>query len=181
MDNGRKYQHSKATWLFTLAAVFAATAQAQDGAAEADDAPSVSQPCLNHPTIRRTKVLGDRNIVFTLRDGTIYNNQLPRQCPSLRRDSVVNYAVENSRLCAGASFQVLWETSLGNYVPAFVCRLGSFVPITAAELDDLVAITAENRARTRRGRSMREAVTTSPVTLPRDEPATTPPPAPASP
>jgi hypothetical protein len=62
-----------------------------------------------------------------------------------------------------------------------MCRLGNFVPITTAELDDLVAITEENRMRARRGRSTREAVTTSPVTLPRDEPAPAAAPPPASP
>ena len=68
-----------------LAAALNAPAGAQSGEGQESDAPSAVQQCLNHPTIRRTKILNERNIVFVTRDGTIYNNQLPRQCPSLRR------------------------------------------------------------------------------------------------
>ena len=57
--------------------------------------------------------------------------------------------------------------------PAFVCQLGHFLPITAAELEDLTAMTDEDRARTSRRRSSREAVTTEQVELPPAETAPT--------
>ncbi len=163
-----------------LTATLGTGAAAQDGAAqEGDSEPaSVARPCLNHPSIKRTKVLGDRNIVFVMRDDTIYNNQLPRQCPSLKRNSLVNYAVENSRLCAGGQFHVLLELGPSNYAPTFVCQLGSFVPITEAELEDITAMTQENRSRGNSRRSRREAVTTEQVELP---PAAAPEPAAAAP
>jgi hypothetical protein len=149
-----------------LAAVMSGGATAQDGAEPAGDEPRVARECLNHPAIKRTKILNDRNIVFVTRDDTIYNNQLPRQCPSLKRNSLVNYPIQNGRLCAGNNFQLLWEASPRNYVPAFVCQLGVFVPITEGELADLTAMTDEDRQRKPRRRSAREAVTTEQVELP---------------
>jgi hypothetical protein len=90
---------------------------------------------------------------------------------------LVNYAVEHGRMCAGDNFQLMWEASPRNYVPAFVCQLGLFVPITESELEDLTAVTEENRERRPRRRSLREAVTTEQVELPPAEAA----PAPADP
>ena len=83
-----------------------------------------------------------------------------KECPSLKRNSLVNYGVRNGRICAGDRVQVLWETTPKNYIPTSYCQLGAFVPITAAELEDLMAMTEENREQGRRGRSSREAVTT---------------------
>jgi hypothetical protein len=170
MNNRNMRRWSIAACVLTWGATSQAPAIAQDGEHEEDDTSGAAQACLNHPTIRRTRVLNDRNIVFTTRDGKIYNNQLPRQCPSLRRGSLVNYGIEHSRLCAGSSFQVLWEISAKNYTPAFVCQLGAFIPITEGELEDLVAMTEPDRTRPRR-RSAREAVTTEQVELPREQAA----------
>jgi hypothetical protein len=179
MDKMRR--SSAPTFAAVLVAALGATAEAQDGETQASDgdAASVARTCLNHPSIRRTKVLSDRNIVFVTRDDTIYSNQLPRQCPSLKRNSLVNYTIENSRVCAGDRFQVLWELGPGNYAPAFVCQLGSFVPITEAELEDLTAMTEQDRSRSNSRRSRREAVTTEEVELPPAAAADSAPPEPA--
>jgi len=163
---------SAAVLLVALSAAIAA--QRAEDAPEADEAPREAQICLSHPTIKRTRVLNDLNIVFITRDNAIYNNQLPRKCPSLNRGSVVSYPIENRRICAGGSFQVLWQAGANNYIPTFVCMLGYFVPISESELEDLTAATDASRDRRLRRRSRREAVTTEPVELP---PADTAPPA----
>lgn len=170
-------RRSAPAYMALLATAFGTAAAAQDGKAEdADDEPrSVAQTCLNQPAIKRTKVLNDRNIIFVTRDDTIYNNQLPRQCPSLKRGSLVNYAIEHSRLCAGGQFQVLWQLDMNRYAPAFICQLGAFVPITEDELETLTAMTEENRSRRSARRSKGEAVTTEEVALPPDAPAQTEP------
>lgn len=150
-----------------LAATFGGDGAAQESKHPNDDEPSVAKRCLNHPTIARTRILNDRNIVFITKDDEIYNNELPRQCPSLRRGSLVNYAIANRQVCAGGQFQVLWQTGPGNYTPAFTCYLGGFVPITESQLEDLAAMTDEDRDRRReRRRSTREAVTSEQVELP---------------
>jgi len=173
MARHHKLRSAAAAWAVALAATLNAPARAQSGEGQERDAPSAVQQCLNQPTIKRTKILNESNIVFITRDGTIYNNQLPKQCPSLGRRSMVNYPIEQSRLCAGNSFTVLYRIGIDNYVPGFVCQLGRFLPITAAELEDLTAMTDEDRARTSRKRSSREAVTTEQVEVPPTETAPT--------
>jgi hypothetical protein len=165
MDHDRFRRRYVAACCALLAALATRGAVAQQGDSDDADA-SVAQACLSHPGIRRTKVLDARNIVFVMRDDRIYNNQLPRQCPGLRRNSIVNYAVANSRLCSGEMFQVLMELGPSNYIPAAVCPLGQFIPITEAELEDLTAMTEPDRRRRASRRSAREAVTSEQVELP---------------
>jgi hypothetical protein len=174
MDGGSIIKRSTAACAALLAATLAAPGAAQQGEeAESADVDRTPRTCLSHPTIRRTKILSDRNIVFMTRDEAIYNNELPKACTALNRNSLVNYNIVQNRMCAGDRFQVLWETNPGNYVPAFVCQLGAFVPITAAELEDLTAMTEPQRERRPRRRSAREAVTTEQIELP-PEATTTP-------
>lgn len=174
-------QKSRRSWpaacIVAVAVMAAAVAHAQDGEDEDGGELGVATPCLNHPTIRRTRIIDDRNIAFFTRNGKIYNNQLPRQCPSLRRNSVVNYAISNGRVCQGYQFQVMWEAGANNFVPAFLCTLGTFVPVTQDQLEDLEALTATERRSSRR-RSTREAVTTQEIELPPAEPAAEEPAAP---
>jgi hypothetical protein len=167
MQVGKPRHWRLAGWAAVLAMTVAAAA-AQDGAAEEQEELGVATPCLNHPMIRQTRIIDSRNIAFFTRDGKIYNNQLPRQCPSLRRRSLVNYAIANSRICEGTQFQVMWEAGTNNFVPAFVCMLGTFVPITEQQLEDLEELTAEE-PRARRRRNAREAVTTEQVELPAEQ------------
>jgi hypothetical protein len=153
-----------------LAALLVLPAPAQE-----DDDPSIAQSCLVNSEIRRTTILGNRNIVFITRDDEIYNNQLPRQCPSLRRRSLVNYPVVSNRLCAGYRFAVLMEHRPGDYIATSICELGAFVPISEQELADLTVLTAEDRGRRERRRaSARGAMTTRPVELPPEETAAEP-------
>jgi hypothetical protein len=139
----------------------------QAGAESAEDPPRSAQTCLNHSSIRSTKILNEQNILFVTRNGMSYNSPLPRECPSLNRNSLVNYGVVGDRLCAGSSFQVLWRMGM-DLMPTFVCQLGLFVPITEAEVADLVALTDDSpKARKQRRRSSREMVTATPIELPR--------------
>jgi hypothetical protein len=157
-----------ATCAALLAAALAAPGFAQQGESSDDAADETSEPvaCLKQAEIRRAKILSNRNIVFVTRFEEIYNNQLPKECPGLHRNSLVNYPVTSGRLCAGDRFQVLWEQQPGSYLPTAMCPLGAFVPITETELEDLVTMTEANRGRRPRGRSTREAVTTEQVELP---------------
>lgn len=170
MRHQRRIRVCAALVCAALAPLLPTTAPLADETEE--DGTSVAQPCINHSRLRRTKVLGDRNIVFVTRDGSIYNNELPRQCPSLTRSSLLNYAVTNGRMCSGDSFQVLWQVGT-NYQPTFICQLGMFAPITEDEMSDLEALAdAERGERRTRRRSERDMVRTERVELPRTtEPA----------
>lgn len=182
---GRSLIPSRHTACAALAAVAMgapAAGQQGDAALAVEEAAREARLCLDQPTIRRTRVLDNRNIVFITRRNEIYANRLPEECPSLGRGSLVSYPIEQRRLCAGGSFQVLWETTPNNYMPAFVCQLGYFVPITESELEDLVVETAPDRTHRARRRSPREAVRIEPVELPPPEEAPpTPPPQDAGP
>jgi hypothetical protein len=145
-----------------------------------DDDTSVAQTCIRHSQLRRTKVLGDRNIVFVTRNGSIFNNELPRQCPSMRRNALLNYAVDGGDMCAGDSFQVLWQVGT-NYMPAFVCQLGMFAPISEDEMADLEALTEERSERKPRRRTERDMVQAERAALPAPAPAETASPAEPSP
>jgi len=161
-----------------LAALLPSPLVSQQGDGDEDARTVLS--CLDNRTIRRTTVLSRGNILFVMRDGRNYNNALPRECPGLNRRSVVNFPVDNNRLCAGAQFQVLWENGSNEYVPAFTCQLGSFLPIDENEAADLVAASDPRPSRREpRRRTGRDAVTSTPVELPKPSPAPEPPASPA--
>ena len=175
MGNGRDSSRPGIACGALLAAILTQPGGAQPSDAvlgtEAAEGP---RSCLPHPTIRRTTILNNRNIVFITRQDAIYHNELPRECPSLSRRSLVNFAVDTGRVCAGDRFQVLLEMAPKDFLPGPLCELGAFVPITETELEDLTAMTDENRERSRRGRSKRESVTTQQVELPREPAAPAP-------
>ena len=131
-----------------------------------ETAVSVAQQCLPHPSIKRTKVLGDQNILFITKDDAIYNNQLPRQCPTMRRNSVLNYSIDNGRVCAGSKFTVLLQVGT-SWMPGFVCQLGMFVPISEDEMADLIALSEESSKRRRGDRPPgRDLMRAKPIELP---------------
>lgn len=141
----------------------AGPAASQSGTDGQEDASASTETCLEQPSIRRTKVLNGRNILFMTKSGQSYNNPLPRECPSLKRGSIVNYGVVSGRICAGNTFQVLWQMGM-DLVPTFLCQLGTFVPVTEAEVEDLMAVTdASPEGRKKRRRSSREMVTATPI------------------
>lgn len=167
MELGAILRRSAATCAALVATALPGVAQQNDDPADIDAAGP--RPCLPQPTIKRTKILDNRNIVFVTHQDEIYNNPLPKQCATLNRRSLVNYEVANGYVCAGDRFQVILETAPKVFMPGPLCELGTFVPITQAELDDLTAMTGPKRERAARGRSSREAVTAEPIELPRQE------------
>jgi hypothetical protein len=170
MENGSSRTRSATLCAALLVALLARPGGAQENV---DDprAPEGPRSCLPQATIQRTKILSNRNIVFFTRQDAIYNNELPKQCASLNRRSLINNGIANGRICAGDRFQVMIETSPKNFLPGPLCELGTFVPITEAELEDLTVMTEQTRERSRRGRSKREAVTTEEIELPPAVPA----------
>jgi hypothetical protein len=153
------------------------TALLGTGAVAQKDETSVAQPCLLHPSIRRTKVLDDQNILFVTSDEQAYHNLLPRQCPTMSRNAVLNYHLARdtriSELCAGNQFTVL--TRVGNgWSPGFVCKLGMFRPVTEDEVADLVKLTEKEPRgrRSARSGSAPSPIETEVVELPPEDPAT---------
>ena len=140
------------------------------GAEEIDK--TVAKSCLYQNELRTTKIVDDRTILFSTHDGQTYRNTLPRQCPSLRRGSLLNYTYQNRRLCAGGMFQVLLDMGGGRQIPTLLCPLGIFVPITEDEAQDLVATTLSREGGRHNGRGERDIVRIEPaeVTAPPSPP-----------
>ena len=92
--------------------------------------------CINSRRIANTQIIDKQNILFHMRDRTIYHNELPRSCPGLRRGRTISYRTSFSRLC---SYDVI--TLLDDFGPGIStgasCGLGKFRPILKEEAEAL--------------------------------------------
>ncbi len=154
----------------------------------AADERSIGQSCIHHPSIKRSKVLNDRNILYVMNDKTMYNNVLPKPCPGMRSNATLSYTYSNnSDLCSGSTVTVLQRVGTNSmttpitipgsnqhiafpapaFVPTFVCPIGLFVPVTQDEVDLLIASTREEQASRRQlRRAGRDVIKAEPVELP---------------
>jgi hypothetical protein len=124
--------------------------------------------CVYMGDVRRTTILDDNNILFYMRNGTIYQNHLRNTCFMLRSTNRFTYdSTALRRLCVGDLIQVLPDASLGAPVPLATCNLGSYLPIDKDVADDLLA-TSQGK-NTKEARS-RQVIKTEPVELPPDKP-----------
>ncbi|MEO8467792.1 MAG: hypothetical protein ABI640_20900 [Gammaproteobacteria bacterium] len=135
---------------------------------------AVAKSCLYQNELRTTKALDDRTILFTTRDGQTYRNTLPRQCPSMRRGSLLNYTYEGRRICAGGTFQVLLDFGGGRHMPTVVCPLGIFAPITEDEAQDLIATLTSREGGRRNRRGERDMIRVEPADAAAPPPASPP-------
>lgn len=149
-----------------------------------DDDASVAKTCIDRSSIRSTKVLDDRNVLFVMRNKSTYNNPLAKHCPGMHRGSPLSFTYADNKLCAGHNFTVLIRTGPSSnpmpytdpltnahsvlqgpsFATGAVCQLGLFTPITADEVADLTALTDK----TRRGRrNARDPIQVERAELPR--------------
>lgn len=151
-------------WAIGLFAGTVASAQDGDAAAEAEEAADLdavgtsAERCLSLASIRRTEVIDDDTIIFHMRAGRTFLNQLPRTCPGLERNEQFMYEVSTSRLCSTDWITVLER--FGGLGPSrgFTCRLGEFFAID----EDTVAALRGGAE----GSGDRGAVEMTPIELP---------------
>ncbi len=132
-------------------------------------AASAEQPCLYLGDVRRTTILDDNNILFYMRNGTVYQNHLRNTCFMLRSANRFTYGSSPlRRLCAGDIIQVLPEASFGGApFPMATCNLGSYLQIDKEVADDLVAASTGKKSKESRSR---QVMKTAPVELPPETP-----------
>lgn len=88
---------------------------------------SIGKPvsCITSRDIEDTDAVTDRVVLFHMKNGRTYRNDLPHSCPQLTRDSsAFAYSTPIGRLCAIDVIKVMEPAS------GFVyggCRLGKFV------------------------------------------------------
>lgn len=111
----------------TLPAIASGTEEAEEEGVER---------CISLSRISRTEVLNDHNILFYMRGGQIYRNQLPHRCPGLRRQQPFMYRTSLSQLCDLDVVTVLHDHGFG-FTPGASCGLGRFYPITKEEIKAL--------------------------------------------
>ena len=69
--------------------------------------------------------MNDSTILFYMKDGTIYANNLPHRCPDLKSRDRFMYRVALPQLC-DVDFITVLETIGPGFVPGASCRLGMF-------------------------------------------------------
>src|SRR5262249_19543259 len=112
----------------------------------------------------------DQNVLFFMRDRSVYRNHLPRKCPGLEREDRFSYTLQGTRrLCSIDTITVLEDSPFGPGVSGlrdgFTCRLGEFVPLSPEEVEDLLPREDEGR-----GRRTQSTIETEEVEAPaRDE------------
>jgi hypothetical protein len=134
---------------------------------------ATAQTCLYMGDVRRTAILDDNNILFYMRNGTVYQNRLRGTCFMLKSANRFTYGSSAlRRLCLGDLIQVLPDSSFGGApFPTATCPLGNYLPIDKDVADDLVATSQGKRSK--EGRS-RQVMKTAPVELPPETPPAEP-------
>ncbi len=94
--------------------------------------------CVPLPAIARTTIVDDRTILFYMRDGTIYRNDLIHACPGLSREGKFMYRVAAHQLCDVDTINVLEDFGFA-YVQGPACMLGPFKPISRPQADELLS------------------------------------------
>ncbi len=80
-----------------------------------------SESCVQIRSIRNTRVLDDRNILFYMTGGKVYLNTLPNKCSRLGFEQSFSYSTTGSRLCDVDIITVIADTFSG-----VRCGLGAF-------------------------------------------------------
>lgn len=93
---------------------------------------SPPEQCINTARLKRTKVIDDETILFYMRDGKIYRNDLPRECHGLRFNGSFMYKPAVNRLCDVDLITVLQPMG-STMMRGISCGLGVFQPIPKGE------------------------------------------------
>jgi len=124
----RRPQRCAATLLLALLPLTAAIAATPEEApaAAAATAPDAGTPeyvgnCVRLHTIRSTKVIDGRTILFELNGNRVLVNRLPHNCPGLRFEKRFLYKTSLNQLCSQDIITVLTDIGRGAS-----CGLGKF-------------------------------------------------------
>lgn len=130
MTDKRIYLVAAAFCLLTLTPAVLTFAQ------DEGDVDEGGERCIDTRQIRTTRIIDNRNVLFYMRDRTIYHNELPHACSGLRRGKAISYRTALSKLCSIDTINVLDDYGAGMSLGPS-CRLGKFRPVTKEEADAL--------------------------------------------
>ena len=109
--------------LAALMGALAACSTPTDAAGATAD--RIVDSCINPTRIKEQKILNDREIQFTLNDGEVWLNTLPRACPSLKFQGGFTWEVSGTQVCSNE--QTIYVSEDGT-----PCQLGAFTRVPAA-------------------------------------------------
>jgi hypothetical protein len=116
------------------------TSVAQDDVNEPDDAEERdldSEHCVRINDIEKIDIIDADTLVFRVRRGKVYRNELPHRCPGLRPNDTLMYRSSVGQLCSVDVVTVLENWGFG-FAPGASCGLGMFEPITAQIADEML-------------------------------------------
>ena len=101
----------------------------------ADDVKSEnSQKCISTRTLKSTRIVDDRNILFFRPGKTVYLNILPKACPGLSKYGLFTYGGMAGNVCARDTIRVIDNN---NGSPGRACLLGYFHKMNKDDLPGL--------------------------------------------
>jgi hypothetical protein len=95
-----------------------------------------ARDCVELMRIDRTEVADDDTVLFYMRSGEIYRNELRSSCPTLGFEERFMYRTSSSRLCDIDVITVIDDVGFG-FLPTASCGLGKFEPIAETTAEDL--------------------------------------------
>lgn len=125
-------------WILAAGAVLATLSPPPPAQAQDDAIDRTPQDCIRTSRTRSTRVIDDQTILFYMRGGQVFRNDMPNHCPGLAREDTFAYETRVGRLCQIDTITVL-EDFGGRFVRGATCRLGEFSRITPEEAADIVA------------------------------------------
>lgn len=93
--------------------------------------------CVRIVDIDQIDIVDDETLVFRMRNGSVYENDLPHACPGLRKNDTLMYRSSIGRLCSVDIVTVLYDRGFG-FSPGASCGLGMFRPISTDIADELM-------------------------------------------
>lgn len=132
---GREPMLDKRIYIFATAIAIIGFAPAASIFAQDDgDVDEGGERCIDTRRISNTRIVDKQNILFYMRGGVIYHNELPRACMGLRNGKTISYRTSLSRLCSNDLITLLDSFGMGmSRGPS--CAIGKFRPVTKEEAD----------------------------------------------
>lgn len=109
----------------TITFLAPAASPAAEDIGKAHPAVSEKVQCLPLYMIDQTRVLDDKTILFEMKNGAVWRNELPSACPGLKREDRFSYKTSIGQLCNLDLITVL--PAMG--IPGPSCGLGMFVRV----------------------------------------------------
>jgi hypothetical protein len=121
-----------------LAVLVAVAGLSRESTAQDGGQPGEARNCVDLMRIDRTEVVDNDTVLFYMRNGTVFRNELRHSCPTLGFEERFMYRTTLTQLCDIDVITVLQDVGFG-FMPTASCGLGKFEPIDEQAAEDLIA------------------------------------------